>query len=417
MIKKIISFSLLFFCFVSLYAQTNNRNLTLTETDQLLIKNNLSLLAAKYNIDIAESQKIQAKLFDNPDLAVTIPAYSKDHGWFDVVGDVDVSLMQAIKIAGKRKAGIDLAESQKQLAVWQYELLAKQLKYAVHSSYFTIYYLQKSIDKTTTETAKLKTIINALKVQYDKGNVTLNELIRITASYNSLSSDILELQTSIYQEKNNLRTLLLLGGGTDFTPTPTTTELNKYSLSLTSLPDIIQKAQEQHPEIKLADANVYANEMLLKFEKKQAVPDLQFGVGYSKDGDYVKYLTYANFGVSIPIFNRNQGNIKSAEYQVKQSQLDRDNQKNMLESQIKYSYDRVKAIEARTSDIGSDFESQFDLLMTNVSENYMKRNLSLLEFTDLIESYHEQVVQLNNLRLEKILSYEDLNYNTGYNLF
>lgn len=415
--QKIIRLSFLFFAFVPLFAQTNNQNLTLAETDQLLIKNNLSLLAAKYNVNIAESQKIQAKLFDNPDLALTIPAYSKEHGWFDVVGDVDVSLMQAIKIAGKRKAGIDLAESQKQLAVWQYELLAKQLKYAVHSSYFTIYYLQKSIDKTSTETIKLKTIINALQVQYNKGNVTLNEFIRITASYNSLSSDILELQNSIHQEKNNLRTLLLLSSESDFTPTPTFSELNKYSLSLTSLPDIIQKAEAQHPEIKLADASVYASEMQLKYEKKQAIPDLQFGVGYSKDGDYTKYLTYANFGVSIPIFNRNQGNIKAAEYQVKQSQVARDNQKNILESQIKYSYDRVKAIEARTSDIGSDFESQFDLLMTNVSENYMKRNLSMLEFTDLIESYHEQIVQLNNLKLEKILSYEDLNYNTGYNLF
>ncbi len=417
MMQKIIRLSFLFFAFVPLFAQTNNQNLTLAETDQLLIKNNLSLLAAKYNVNIAESQKIQAKLFDNPDLALTIPAYSKEHGWFDVVGDVDVSLMQAIKIAGKRKAGIDLAESQKQLAVWQYELLAKQLKYAVHSSYFTIYYLQKSIDKTSTETIKLKTIINALQVQYNKGNVTLNEFIRITASYNSLSSDILELQNSIHQEKNNLRTLLLLSSESDFTPTPTFSELNKYSLSLTSLPDIIQKAEAQHPEIKLADASVYASEMQLKYEKKQAIPDLQFGVGYSKDGDYTKYLTYANFGVSIPIFNRNQGNIKAAEYQVKQSQVARDNQKNILESQIKYSYDRVKAIEARTSDIGSDFESQFDLLMTNVSENYMKRNLSMLEFTDLIESYHEQIVQLNNLKLEKILSYEDLNYNTGYNLF
>lgn len=412
--KLLFCFSLLLF--VNLF-YTQNKNLTLADADDLLIKNNLSLFAARYEVDMAEANKIQARLFDNPDISFQVPAYSKDKGWFDLNGDYELTLQQAIKIAGKKKSGVNLAESQKKLANWQYELLVKQLIYAVHNSYFTIYYLQQSINKTSVEIEKIKTIIDALQVQYKKGNVTLNEVIRMTATYNSLSSDVLELQNSISGEQNNLRTLLLIKPEYELTPTPTTTELNKYSLKLINLNDAIDKSMAQHPEIKIAEAEIYMNQMQLKYEKKQVIPDLQIGIGFSKNGEYVKNETLANIGFSIPIFNRNQGNIKNAEYKIKQSEIEKKNQENIISNQIKLSFEKIKALENRYSHLDPEFEKQFDFLMTSVSDNYMKRNLSLLEFTDLIETYHEQIIQLNNLKLQKLLAYEELNYNTGYAIF
>jgi cobalt-zinc-cadmium efflux system outer membrane protein len=415
--QKIRNLLFSFFIFVFSSAQTNNQNITLSETDRLLIKNNLELLVAKYNVNVAEAQRIQAKLFNNPELAVEVPAYSKEKGWFNVRGDIDVSIQEAIQIAGKRKAGIKLAESQKELAGWQYELLAQQMKYVVHNSFFTIYYLQKSIDKTGIEISKIRNIIDALKTQYNKGNVTLNELIRVTATYNSLSNSMLDLTNSINEEKNNLSVLLLLDPALDFTPAPTPAELDKYSLDLLSLPYVIEKAEEQHPQIKLAEAGINMSERQLKYEKKQVVPDLQLGVGYSKEGGYVPNLTYASVGLSIPIFNRNQGNIKAMEYQLKQAQLDKNIQENILKNNIILAYTKIQSIQENNDKIAPDFESQFDELMTSVSDNYMKRNISLLEFTDLIETYQDQIVQLNNLRLQRIMAYEDLDYNTGYTLF
>lgn len=412
--KSLFRFSLLLF--VNFF-YTQNKNLTLADADDLLIKNNLSLLAARYEVDMAEANKIQARLFDNPDISFQVPAYSKDKGWFNLNGDYELTLQQAIKIAGKKKSGVNLAESQKQLANWQYELLVKQLIYAVHNSYFTIYYLQQSINKTSVEIEKIKTIIDALQVQYKKGNVTLNEVIRMTASYNSLSSDVLELQNTISGEQNNLRTLLLIKPEYELNPTPTTTELNKYSLQLINLNDAIDKSMAQHPEIKIAEAEIYMNQMQLKYEKKQVIPDLQLGIGFSKNGEYVKNETLANIGFSIPIFNRNQGNIKNAEYKIKQSEIEKKNQENIISNQIKLSFEKIKALENRYSHLDPEFEKQFDFLMTSVSDNYMKRNLSLLEFTDLIETYHEQIIQLNNLKLQKLLAYEELNYNTGYAIF
>lgn len=412
--KSLFCFSLLLF--VNFF-YTQNKNLTLADADDLLIKNNLSLLAARYEVDMAEANKIQARLFDNPDISFQVPAYSKDKGWFDLNGDYELTLQQAINIAGKKKSGVNLAESQKQLANWQYELLVKQLIYAVHNSYFTIYYLQQSINKTSVEIEKIKTIIEALQVQYKKGNVTLNEVIRMTATYNSLSSDVLELQNTISSEQNNLRTLLLIKPEYELTPTPTTTELNKYSLQLINLNDAIDKSMAQHPEIKIAEAEIYMNQMQLKYEKKQVIPDLQIGIGFSKNGEYVKNETLANIGFSIPIFNRNQGNIKNAEYKIKQSEIEKKNQENIISNQIKLSFEKIKALENRYSHLDPEFEKQFDFLMTSVSDNYMKRNLSLLEFTDLIETYHEQIIQLNNLKLQKLLAYEELNYNTGYAIF
>ena len=409
--------SILLFAFLSCAFLSAQTALTLAEADQLLIKNNLDLLAAKYDIDIAEAQKVQAKLFDNPSVGFNFPVYSKNGGWLDVKGYYDVSLQQAIQIAGKRKAGINVAESQKQLAVWQYELLAKQLKYAVHQSYFIIYFTEQSLEKTSVQAAKIKTVMDALQAQYKRGNVTLDEVLRVTASYNSLSGDILEMTNTIADEKSALRTLLLLNSDAEIDANPTEGELNKYSLSLLSLQDAIEKAEEQTPEIKTAEANIALSEAQLKYEKKQVIPDLQLGVDYDLSGGYEPYLTTATVGLSIPIFNRNQGNIKAAEYQLKQAQLAKETQKNILDNRIVAAYNRAMAIQESSSKIAPDFESQFDTLIGSVTENYMKRNISLLEFTDLFETYHGQIIQLNTLKLNRILAYEDLDYNTGYTLF
>lgn len=395
----------------------NNPNLSLEQADKLLITNNLDLLAAKYDINIAEAQKIQAKLFDNPDISFSVPIYSREFKWFDVGGNYVISLEQAIKIAGKRKAGIQLAESQKELATWQYEVLARQLKYALHNSYFTLYYTQQSIDKTQNEVSKIKRLIEALQIQYDKGNITLNELVRMKALYNSLSSNSLELKKTMNEEMNNLKTLLIVNPSQEIKISPTEKEINRYQFALIDLQEAIKKAENEQPEIKLAQANTLLNESQLKNEKKQSIPDLNLGLSYTKDGDYTSKVTYASIGFNIPLFNRNQGNIKAAEYAVKQSKLSEENQKNLMVNNITTAYNSILSIEEREKDIPADFETQFDSLMEQVSENYQKRNLSLLEFVDLIETYHEQVIENNNLKLNKIEAYEDFDYNSGYTLF
>jgi cobalt-zinc-cadmium efflux system outer membrane protein len=49
--------------------------------------------------------------------------------------------------------------------------------------------------------------------------------------------------------------------------------------------------------------------------------------------------------------------------------------------------------------------------------NFQKRNVSLLEFTDFMESYNQASIQVNELKKKVVLSGEELNSTINKDLF
>ena len=84
-----------------LQAQT----LTLKDAGQLFLKQNLSLIAARYDMDIAQAQVLQARLFENPVISLEQNVYNRLNGkYFDMGkdGESGVEIEQVISIAGQR---------------------------------------------------------------------------------------------------------------------------------------------------------------------------------------------------------------------------------------------------------------------------------------------------------------------------
>ena len=50
-------------------------------------------------------------------------------------------------------------------------------------------------------------------------------------------------------------------------------------------------------------------------------------------------------------------------------------------------------------------------------QNYLKRNMTLIEFTDFYESYRTAMLQINQLQDDRADAFETLNYATGTDLY
>ena len=59
------------------------------------------------------------------------------------------------------------------------------------------------------------------------------------------------------------------------------------------------------------------------------------------------------------------------------------------------------------------FVVDLDSLNLEVTRNYEKRNLSLLEFLDFYDAYKTNKVQLNNLLSNRAVALESLSFSTG----
>jgi len=69
------------------------------------------------------------------------------------------------------------------------------------------------------------------------------------------------------------------------------------------------------------------------------------------------------------------------------------------------------------SALSTSFSADFASLLKGAESNYAKKNISLLEFVDLFESYKDNMVQYNNVRALRLSAFEELNFNVGKDVF
>src|SRR5215831_8882448 len=104
-------------------------HLKLQDAEKIFIAKNLSLLAQRYNIDVARSQVIQAKLYNNPNFVAQAALYNPEEKKFiDVsnqTGQYAFSLQQMIILAGKRNKQVKLAETNVNISEDQFYTLLR----------------------------------------------------------------------------------------------------------------------------------------------------------------------------------------------------------------------------------------------------------------------------------------------------
>jgi cobalt-zinc-cadmium efflux system outer membrane protein len=63
------------------------------------------------------------------------------------------------------------------------------------------------------------------------------------------------------------------------------------------------------------------------------------------------------------------------------------------------------------------FPGDYRTLVDGMVQNYLKRNMTLIEFTDFYESYRTAMLQINQLQDDRADAFETLNYATGTDLY
>ena len=141
---------LAFILFISVFTVQGQNFLRLTPSDieSLFLKQNLKLIAEQMNIDIADAEIVQAKLWDNPNLSVSgINLWSTKSqrdgnpelssplfGNFGKHTQFSVELSQLIQTANKRGKLVARDKISKEIAVQEFETVLRGLKSELRKS-------------------------------------------------------------------------------------------------------------------------------------------------------------------------------------------------------------------------------------------------------------------------------------------
>jgi cobalt-zinc-cadmium efflux system outer membrane protein len=169
--------------------------------------------------------------------------------------------------------------------------------------------------------------------------------------------------------------------------------------------------------LKMAENLSQQAQLNYSFQKRSTYPDLHLGAQYDQAGSYINNYTGITFGMDLPVWNRNQGNIKFAKAVSKQYEAELQNKTIAVNNEVQTTYQKLLQVEQEYKKVDVDFGKNFELLNEGFVQNFQKRNISMIEFTDFIEAYNNSIQQLNKLKEKRIQTYEELNYVIGEELF
>lgn len=400
----------------ALHAQDTLR-LSIRQADSLFLQNNLEILAEKYQIDIAKSVEIQDKLWNNPTFGVEISAYNPSRGALDVGrnGQKAFTINQLITRAGKRNKQVALDVESTRKTEFQFYDLIRTLKFELRQIFFESYYLEQTIALYDNQISTLRTTVNAFDKEYNRKNISLKEVVRLKALLFELTNERANILFELQENQRDLRTLL----STD-RPVKSivdSTEIQRYHLDRYNLATLKEKALQSRADLKVAQSETKQAELNYTLQKALAKPDVQVGAVYDQASNYQNNYFGVNASVALPFFNRNQGNIRAAKSGISYYKTAENAKQNAVSNEVDAAVQKVGIADKAFQSVEGQFTDQFQLLSNGIYDNFQKRNISLLEFIDFIETYNESIKEYNRLQADRIKVYEELNYVVGEELF
>ena len=189
-------------------------------------------------------------------------------------------------------------------------------------------------------------------------------------------------------------------------------QLDLSQLSFADLKAIIN----ERPDQKIARSTVNASRANLKLQKSMAFPEFSVKGNYDRVGNFINDYFAIGVSLSVPIFNRNQGNIKAARFSIQQAGVQQEYAANRADMELFTAYTSLEKATQLYQSTNMDLERNFEKLITGVNENFTRKNISLLEFIDYYDSYKETCIQLYEIKKNVFLAMENLNTVVGQNV-
>ena len=180
---------------------------------------------------------------------------------------------------------------------------------------------------------------------------------------------------------------------------------------------LAEQAVAVRPDVQFKKIDKKYQERNLKLQHSTSVPDLKLAYQPRDRGsNYVRPYSGFNVEFNIPLFDRNQGEIKAAEFNVQKSSLEFQQIENQVRNEVVAAYNRYRSSNSGLANYKPEFLEQLNQLIKSTNENFQKRNISLLQFIDHQRIFIRTNIQLIELKQQYLNNVNELNFTVGTTL-
>jgi cobalt-zinc-cadmium efflux system outer membrane protein len=285
---------------------------------------NLSLLARRYDITIAEARLLQARLRPNPLVNVEnnflnlLGAGSVSGGGATGPAETTSVLYWEVETGGKRRLRSEAARQAAAAAEAGF-LEARRLLILEVQNAFLDLVLAKENARTLREI--LETFENLVKInqtRYEAGEIARVELLRSEVAALQFRNQLRRAELRVRQEAVRLQ--WLMGRPAPAPDLDVAAEFRRDE-PVEGLEELIEAALAARPDLAALRREVERLDAEVRLQKAQALPNLQFGFSHHKQyvGPFPGQTVGFRFEIPLPLWNRNQGEIERARQEREQA--------------------------------------------------------------------------------------------------
>ena len=307
-------------------------SLSLQDLEALAFEHNPTLAAAKAGLSVARGQQLQAGLYPNPKVGYL----GMQMGINGTAGQQGGFIGQRIITGGKLK--LDQAAAGKQVTATHFEFRAQELRVLsdVRIRFYEVLTVQQRI-KLTSELVRIgDELVRATEKLLTGRQATVNDLLLAEIQ---LDESRILLDNATNDELQAWRRLAATIGLPGMQPSALRGQFEQVPQQL-DWETCYATVMDNNPALNAARSRVERARILLQRAKKEPVPDLDLLVTHGHHNVTDDNVTTVQAGFPLPIFNRNQGNIRSAEAQLRVASRNRERIKLSLQDQLAVAFRR-----------------------------------------------------------------------------
>ncbi len=292
--------------------------LTVDEAITMGLKNNPELQAFRLEEEAARGQLTKAKLppFSNPTIEGSMSTQKRPPGEpGGAFRNNQVSLSQSVEIAGQRGLRIDAATSGLERTQLDIRDVTRILRADIRNAFAQALYARDRQGLTREYLRLQEELSNLVSIKYQAGDVAALEVNLGKVELARAQRDVIAASTEYRNSLISLARLIGLPAGS-----PPTTE-GELAAGLPALPEreALLARTAGRPDIRAAEAETRRSEAAERLVRREIIPNVVWSVfqGRTEGGSE----RGGSLGVSIPLFDRKQGERIEARARLSQARM------------------------------------------------------------------------------------------------
>jgi cobalt-zinc-cadmium efflux system outer membrane protein len=307
----------------------------LPQAIDLALRNNPEIAAALHEVDALKGVRQQAGAIPNPELAYLIEDLRKE------TRTTTAQINQPIELGGKRSARIVAAERGSDVAYASLEAKKLDVRKQVVAAFYTVLSAQERYGLAQDSLHIADRALTIATKRVAAGKVSPLDETKARVARAAARVEVSQAASELVVARNRL-------AATWGAPQVAFDRVEGTIDILPSVPDqaALEARLKQSADITRAQSEIARRQALAGVERSKRIGDLTLTIGNKRDETLGRNQTVVGFSVPLPLFDRNQGNLKEALSRSDQAQDELHATEVRVHNELNQAYQRL--LSART---------------------------------------------------------------------